>query len=226
MGKHWILALAAAASLYSAGAMADGFGATVQAGTLGAGLNIATGFGDYFGLRLNANAFSYNYDGTRESVDYKTKTTLQTVGLLADIYPFGGTFRISAGVYNNGNKFDLTGKPSAGSTYTFNGTTYDATDVGTLQGTIDYDKKIAPYLGIGWGHVGHKSGFNFTADLGVMFTGAPNVQLNGTCSDTAVMAGICDQLQTDLAEEEKKVQKSADSYDMYPVVSIAVGYTF
>jgi hypothetical protein len=161
---------------------------------------------------------------TESSVDYRANVRLQTTGLLIDWHPFGSGFRLSGGVYYNGNKFDLTGKPSAG-TFNLNGVTYTSADIGSLEGNLKF-RSTAPYLGMGY----FKSfgGFSLMGDAGVMFSGTPKVRLDVTCG--ALLAGAipatCAQAQQDAAREADRVRDSVDSLKYYPVLSIGVGYAF
>jgi len=64
-------------------------------------------------------------------------------------FPFANNFRISAGAMFNRNKFSMKGQPTGG-TFTINGTTYPASDVGSFDAQVDFNK-AAPYIGIGYG---------------------------------------------------------------------------
>ncbi len=72
-------------------------GVLLKAGTLGAGLDVSVGMSESLGLRLQANALSYEDDFTESDVDYSADLKLQSAGLLLDWHPFSGVFRVSAG---------------------------------------------------------------------------------------------------------------------------------
>lgn len=211
--------------LLSAPAWAGGVGVSAQASTLGAGLNLAYGINDHLSVRLNANQFDYNYEKEQDGINYDTDTSLQSVGLLVDWFPFGGTFRVSAGIYGNGNKLNLVARPS-GDTYEINGTVYNSEDLGELTGKAKYEKSTAPYVGIGWGHLGGKSGWSASLDIGVLFTSALKTDLSGTCGP-ALNPLACQRLQNDIEAEEDALQDDVAKYDdYYPVIALGVGYTF
>jgi hypothetical protein len=106
-------------------------------------------------------------------------------------------------LYNN-NELKLTGKPSAGSTYTINGVTYTAAQVGTLTGTLTFNK-TAPYLGLGWGNrPGSKLGLS--ADIGALYQGSPKLSLSATGS----VAG----LSSNLEQERKSAEEDLGSFNM------------
>ncbi len=83
------------------------------------------------------------YDGLcKKSIDLK----LFTVSALLDYSPFNNGFITTAGLMYNRNKLDYVGKATNG-TYNINGEVFNAIDVGSLNGKIDFNT-IAPYLGV------------------------------------------------------------------------------
>lgn len=222
--KHSTLVIGLLAAICSAPIFAQDFGLAIQGGTTGVALQGGMGINDSFGLRLTLNAYSQDKSGTESNVSYDATADLRSGGLFADWYPFQGGFRVSTGLLLNNNEINLTGKPSGG-TYDINGTTYQASDLGSLTGKLDYSQKVAPYLGFGWGHLGNKSGFSFMADVGVLFTGKPDVALDGTCNP-ALPAMTCNQLQADIAAEKAQLDDAIGSASIYPVISLGIGYTF
>jgi hypothetical protein len=213
--------LAVALMLVPAAAWADG-SIGVRAGTLGLGLEFSYPISQRFGVRLNADSYKYTRNFNQSDIDYDTKATLKTGSLLLDWYPFANNFRISAGPMYNGNKLGLTGKPTGG-TYTINGVTYQASDIGTLDGTVDF-KKYVPYAGIGYGRpIG--TGLSLTFDLGVVFQGTPQATLTATCGPTTP-APTCTQLQSDVAAQQQTANDDLKSFRYYPVVTLGLAYTF
>jgi hypothetical protein len=198
--------------------------ADVKLGTQGLGFDLAYQFAPGLYARGNLNGYSTSRDITESSVDYRANVRLQTTGLLIDWHPFDSGFRLSGGLYYNGNKFDLTGKPALG-TFNLNGVTYSSADIGSLEGSLKF-RSTAPYLGLGY--FKSFSGFSLTGDAGVMFSGTPKVRLDVTCG--ALLAGsipaICAQAQQDAAREAERARDSASSLRYYPVLSIGVGYAF
>ncbi|MEO8333080.1 MAG: hypothetical protein ABI479_11665 [Gallionella sp.] len=195
---------------------------TGKIGTLGIGAELNMGFSDSVTGRIGFNSFTRNYNANSNQVNYDFKLQLQTVSGLADWYPFSGSFRTSGGLFYNNNKVGLNAKPSGG-TYTIGATTYNAADVGSLQGEMSFNT-VAPYIGIGWGNpVAKDKGWGMTSDVGVLFQGKPKTSLTATCGPT-LPAPNCTQLQTDAAAENTKVQNDLSSFKFWPVISIGVSY--
>jgi hypothetical protein len=194
----------------------------LRAGTLGGGIELAHAFTETLGVRVGANGLNYNTTETYESVDYDAKLELATGQLLFDWFPFSNNFRFSAGAMYNRNKLTLTGKPTSG-TFTIDGTTYNASDVGALDGKVDF-RSAAPYVGVGYGRPMGK-GLSFTADLGVLFQGSPRTTLTATCGATT-SPSTCAQIQSSVAAEQANIENDVDKYQYYPVLSIGIAYVF
>jgi hypothetical protein len=194
----------------------------IRGGTLGGGVELSHAFSQRIGVRLDADGYNRKQSSTRDSIDYDMKLKLQTVSLLGDWFPFANNFRISAGAMFNGNKFTLNGKPS-GPGYTINGTFYPASQVGSFDAAVDFNK-AAPYFGIGYGRA-INSGLSLILDLGVMSQGSPKSKINVTCGSAATPAQ-CTQLQSDAQAEQSKLDDSLHSFKYYPVISLGLAYTF
>ena len=195
----------------------------LRAGTLGGGVELAHAFSETLGFRVAANGFTYKTSDTYESVDYDAKLKLATGQLLFDWFPFSSNFRLSAGAVYNGNKLTLDGKPSPGGTFTINGVTYSSSNVGSLNGKVDF-RKAAPYIGLGYGRPVGK-GLSLIADLGVLFQGSARSTLTVTCG-AGTPALTCAQIQRDVAAEQAKLDDDMHKYQLYPVLSIGLAYTF
>jgi hypothetical protein len=172
--------------------------------------------------RFGVNAMNYSYSDNTSDVDYDFKLKLQTFDALLDWFPAGGGFRLSGGVVYNGNKVDARARSNSTGSYTFNGRTYTAADAGTVNGRIDF-RKAAPYLGIGWGNALAKDkGWGFSADLGVLFQGAPRTSM----TSSGCTLPDCSQLQSDITAENRKLNDEVDSFKAYPVIRFGVSYKF
>ncbi|NEX59510.1 hypothetical protein G3574_00320 [Noviherbaspirillum sp. 17J57-3] len=196
-------------------------------GTTGLGVDLSVPLQPNLNARFGANFLNYSYSGTANQVDYDFKLKLRTIDALLDWFPGAGSFHVSGGLYYNDNKVDATAKPGAGSRYTFNGQTYSASDVGSASGTIDF-RKVAPYLGIGWGNALAKDkGWGFASDLGVLFQGSPTARLSAVCGPTALsVPGGCAQLQSNVAAEQASLNDKMNQLKYYPVARIALTYRF
>jgi len=197
-------------------AQADDLGVAAKVGTLGLGLEATTNIVPLFAnIRLQGNTFKYNKTIRDTNVTYDAKLKLATVGLLADIYPFAGKFRITGGAYYNGNKLTMVGTPSAANTFTFNGTTYTTAQVGSVTSTVNFNK-LAPYAGIGWGDaVSSGSPIGFSLELGVMYMGKPKTSVTAPGVSAA-----------NIAAEKRKLDNSLKNMQFYPVASVGVNFKF
>jgi len=206
------------AALLSAGAaQADaGLGLGVKAGTLGLGAEITKSFTETLNGRVGFNSYKFTTSGKEGDVDYDIDMKWQSTALLLDWHPGGGSFRLTAGYMLNGNKLEMTAKPT--SQYTIGDNTYNLGDVGTLTGTVDMDN--GPYVGLGWGNAS-KKGFGFSFELGAIYQGSPKVKLNATGT-----LATDPTFQADMAKEEKKAQDSLDSFKWYPQIALGLSYGF
>ena len=220
MNKILSSIVAMAAMLASTLALAD-TSIGLRAGTLGGGVELAHAFTETLGFRMGAGGLIYDTTETYENVAYDVNLKLATAQLLFDWFPFSNNFRVSAGGMYNGNKLTMDGKPTSG-TYTINGRTYNASDIGTLNGKVDF-RKFAPYVGLGYGRPIGK-GLLFEADLGVLFQGSPRSTLTVTCGPT--IGASCAQLQSDVAAQQALLDDDGQKYKTYPVLSIGIAYVF
>jgi hypothetical protein len=198
-----------------------GLGVTARVGTLGLGVDVAKSFSPQFSGRLGFNFGNVNTNRTESGVSYDAKLNLSSVQLLGDYHPFGGGFRITGGLLAQNNKFAVTGKPDGNGSYAIDNTTYTAAQVGNLTGEYQYGNSIAPYLGIGFGQPANE-GFGFNADLGVMFTGSPKVNLtanNPTFNNNSTT-------RTALDRQERQTENDLKGFNVYPVLSVGVSYGF
>jgi hypothetical protein len=218
-----LIALTGVLSVSAAHAQ-PGAASTVSIGTTGVGLHLVMPYNDNVQFRAGFNGYSHSTTESTDDATYDISAKLRTFDALVDYFPSAGAFRVTGGLIYNGNKVDLTARPNGGATYTFNGKPYSVSAVGDIHGEMDFNK-VAPYLGVGFGNtVEKKKGWGFTADLGVMFQGSPNVNL--TSSDCTAGTTLCSQLATDLAAENAELREKAKDFQYYPVVRVGLSYKF
>ncbi len=187
--------------------------------TLGLGLEAGARLNDNFGLRFGGNWLGFEYDGVEGDLDYDADVTLASLGALVDYHPFSGGFRVSGGLRFNFNQADLDGTPT--DDIEIGNEVFSPDEVGTLTGDATFDT-FAPYLGIGYGATLLEGSLSVGFDLGVMYQGQADVDLDaesGLLSDDAV-------LQDNLAIEEGEVEDDLEDFVVYPVVGLAIIYRF
>lgn len=193
---------------------AQGFAIGARAGTLGLGGEVALGLSDMFAIRGGFGVFPYEYDGTFDGEDYTVSfpTSIWSAGV--DLYLGGGPIRLMGGIM--GRSGDLEVESSFTGTREIGGNDY--TSSGTLKGALK-QSSLAPFAGIGFGkHT--RGGFGFFLDLGVAFTGEPDVDLT-VSGPVASLPGI----QQDVDAEAEKIKDDTGSYlKIWPMVSI--GFKF
>jgi hypothetical protein len=213
-------------SAFATVASAAEVGVYVNGGTTGFGLGVAGKASENLGGRLGFDTWKKTITKSDSDGNYNADLKLQTVGLLGDWYPFSGAFRTTLGLVANGNKMTLTATPSASATYTFNGQSHPASEVGSYAGEVKFNS-TAPYLGIGWGNpVAKAKTWGFVSDIGVMFQGSPKVTSTVTCRAAIVGLQACADLQRDVKAGEAKLANDWSSFKYWPVISIGASYHF
>jgi hypothetical protein len=210
-----------ALSLYAGGCSdPGGIGVSAKAGTLGVGGEISTKLLMNVNGRVGFNQLNLDYDGEVEDIDYDVDIDLRSFTAFLDWHVFLDDFRISAGALVNKNKICLDTTPATA--VEIGSIMYTPAEVGTLRGSVDWDD-IAPYFGIGWGDALDRSRrIGFTFDIGVAYTGSPNVDLiaaNGTLSGSPAFRAA-------LARERRDIEKELGAFKYYPVLSAGLFFRF
>lgn len=220
------------AGALNASADMGGLAVGAKVGTTGFGVEAVTAITPMLNARGVVNLFNYNYDTTEDGIDYDAKLKLQSFGALLDFHPFKGSFRLSGGLLSNGNKANL--KASCPTECEVGDLRISGSDA-RLTGQVDF-KSAAPYLGLGFGNSMSGTGLYGIFDVGVLFQGKPKADLaalgtatvtdeNGT-TRTNVNLATDPEVQTAITEEEASLQDDIDSYKLYPVINLGIGYRF
>lgn len=185
----------------------------VKAGTLGGGAEVTAGLTETLNLRAGGSFLPYSLSGDYEdevTIGYTADLKVQTASVVLDWHPFGNAFRMSGGAVYNGVQVDATATPAEG--YTVKNRTFTKEQLGSLSGRVDYGSKIAPYAGFGFGNAVRGSRIDFTVDLGVIYTNAPRLRMEGT------------GMIAPTAEQDRELEAALTDLKLYPVVSLGLSY--
>ncbi len=199
--------------------LADGVFVSPAISTLGVGLEAGIRFNEHVGARLGGHYLSVSFEQSVNDVDYDADANLTSFGTLLDYHPFAGGFRLSGGVRFNFNNANLAGQVN--DDITIGGETFAAADVGTLEGDVSYNV-LAPYFGLGYGATLLDGSLSIGFDMGVMYQGAADVDLDAV---GGALEGD-DVLEASLAAEEQDIEDDLDDYRFFPVVGLAIIYRF
>lgn len=217
-----------------------GLGIGLRAGTLGFGVEGIYSLSKYFNVRAQGNFFNYETEVDEDDVSYDGELDFKTLGLLVDWHPFKGSFRVTGGVYKNDNRIDLNATcPNEGCEVGDLTITTTGNQDGRITGAVNF-KSTSPYAGFGWGNAMKGWPVHFAFDIGVLFQGAPQFNLAATGTATVrddtqptgpnnpqqVNLATNQEVQRSLAEEEQTAQEEANEYELYPVITLTIGYRF
>ncbi len=203
-----------------------GIGIHAQASTTGfIGVDGGYKFSPNLHARLGLNTVGFNINYNSEGIDYSSSFKPTNIHLLGDYFPFGGGLRLTGGLVAQNNQFTAKSKADSSNQININGTNYAASEIGTIEGEGKFSSSIAPYLGIGFG-TPISEGFGFNIDAGVLFAGSPTVKLRANNVSASVPAVVQAQLQSDLAEQERKTNEDIKGFNIYPAISIGFSYGF
>ena len=213
-------ACAVALALFTVGtASADdsNFGIGLKAGSLGLGAEVRWQPFSVVDFRLGANQYDYEDNGDQAGINYDGTLTLETIYLTANFHFPATPFRLSAGVFSNGNEVLLVSGDNG--SFNIGGIEYPAAAVGELTSLTTYESP-SPYFGIGYDfELFGKAGLNF--DLGVLMQGDPIVTLDAT--GLAVGDPLFDAA---LELERQQLEDVLDKTKAWPVISLSFVYNF
>lgn len=216
------VALATVALIASGSASAD-FGVGFKAGTLGLGLEGRWSALPWLDVRVGGNTFEYDDTGAQAGINYDATFGLDNYYATGNFrFPLS-PFRVTAGVYSNGNEFTMSSQDTGGLDFNIGSSTFSAADVGTLQSVTSFNS-TAPYVGVGYDfEILGKVGLNL--DFGVLWQGDPSVTLEATGIENAPLA-VRAELETALATEQLELEDEMSDFKAWPVVSLGFIYNF
>jgi hypothetical protein len=210
-------------------------GIGVKAGTLGLGAELAIPISKHFNARLGYNGLKYsrtfdsNIDvaGITSSAEFDGDLNLSNVTAMLDWHPYVGKygqrgaspFRLTAGYVMNNNELDAESNFQPGDVITVGGNPYlIGSSSDQLSGNVAFSSGL--YLGVGWGNAADAKGWSFSADLGVLIQGTPDVTLK-------VHGNLDGQItESDLRAQEQETEDGLDEFKYYPVASVGMTYSF
>lgn len=220
MKKTLISAALATAVSVTAPAMAD-IGVGVVGGTQGVGAYVGYKINDTFSLRLQGSKWNITQDNTIDDIEYKLDADIGAVGLYADIFPFQGSFRITAGISKS--LLDASATNTATEVATIGDVTVTI-NPGEVSGNLKFD--TAPYFGIGWGST-VPEGWGMRFDIGAYLLGKADVTYTVTGNARTQLDAAATLIgSTGDAEIAKEEQKARDDIGdvIYPNISLSISY--
>jgi len=185
-----------------------------------------------YGLSFRLMGGGFSYSGTYEDTDttYDTDVTLKNLGAVLEYHPLKSGFYVGAGLFYNGNDFQMNAKPNGG-IFTFNGVDYPSSLVGSVDGKVEELNTAVPYIGVGYDDSLFDSGnLFFTLKAGAWYQGSPKVSLTAKdcILDSSPIPGTpsCNDLRYDLRQEENDINDNIQDYKWWPVLQIGIVYRF
>lgn len=193
-----------------------------RGGVPGVALGLGHRLGERFGVRAEVSTIgTLNRDYRRDHIDFDGRLKSDMAGLYLDAM-LVGAFRLTGGVSFNDSRWYGTARPDGTGTIRINNYTvpYGSGD------SVDFRAKfsrVAPYIGIGWGHHAPQRGWSFLADLGVMI-GRFSTSVEANPALQARINALGGNGQAEVDAERQKVQRDLDKYRVLPVLMIGAAY--
>ncbi len=193
----------------------------VKVGLPGVVVGYAHSVNDQLGLRIDAGTTgSISRDRTESDVPYRARMKYNRVGLFGDYRPFGGRFRLTAGLTINDASMKLDSRFDGATEVTINETTITPSAADYFRAHVKIPR-LTPYFGIGWGHQPRETGFGFVADLGVSI-GKPKVTVEQNLTDNH--PGLISQ--EDVDTETRQLKDKVGKLRVLPHVAVGMSYRY
>jgi hypothetical protein len=200
---------------------------SLNAGTLGVGLEANSSLTPYLAGRIGVDAFAYthkyDYEGTAMdglipyTVALKAKASMLNAHALLDIFPFPNHFPVylSAGAYvGTSDIIKVTGSPEAGQSIEIGDITINPLEAGGLIEAAVKTNVFKPYVGLGIGRTVPHSRLGFRCELGALFHGSPQIKV------------LTEGVEAIQADETSGFNKFLKDFNVYPVLKLQLIYRF
>ncbi len=174
---------------------------------------------DDLNIRLGYNGYVMQRKAESDGVQLSGSLRINAFSVLLDWHFNHSNWRVTSGLSQPGPEAQAQGHPLADS-FTLNGQTYSAADLGQLDARIKTPHAIAPYLGLGWGRaVGPADRFQLLLDAGALYTGAPRARVTAQCGSSVITA-TCTKLVADVRAEATAQEYKWRHLKWWPVLGI------
>ena len=210
-------------------------GIGVKVGLGGIGFDVAVPLVKRLNIRGGAAFFNYTYTGVVDNLNISGTLQLNNAEVMADFFPFNGSFRLSGGVtLNNTTSLNGTVSEPANAQFTVGGDTYTAGPSG-VAGTVfaNFGGTAVPRVSLGWGNMVPRSGhIRFETEFGVEFIGTPTsgwAFAGSACpgkvsSCTSSTSGYGSISATDKSTQNSQLASDLSSVKVLPIFSIGLSY--
>jgi hypothetical protein len=205
-----------------------------RASTLGTGRELATPLRSNLNLRVGANIFAFGYAFSIDGVDYNSDLHFRSAQASIDWFPTHSSFHISPGILYGRNSLSALAIVPPGQSFSLGNQPLINSIDDPMGGTASavFPRNFAPTLMAGFGNMIPRTGshFSFPLELGVAFTGRPQIdlKLSGTaCTTDGCFYSVTDPAtQLGLQAEIVKLNNDVRWFPAYPIVSAGVAYRF
>ncbi len=192
-----------------------GFAIGGKIGTTGFGIEAAYGLTDVLNIRGSLTGYdftiSYTTDGNDPDVKFDLDSDNTALSILLDYVPFKQGFRITGGFIHQGPRFRGVGIPVESYTDPQSGVTIPANQMGSVTIDLDYENKLSPYLGIGFGNPVGRNRVTMSLDAGIIFSGKPTI----TSRSVGKLAEVLDY-------DEQELRDNVEKYNVLPLITIGL----
>jgi hypothetical protein len=219
-------------------------GIGVKVGTVGIGFDAAVPLvPGRLNLRGGAGFFSYSSTFTASNDNILGTLKLNNAEIMADFFPFHGSFRLSGGVtVYNATALNGTISVPSGGTLTNGANKYYSDPAAPLGGTaaFTFGSTTVPRFTLGWGNMVPKTGhIRFETEIGIEYIGNPtvlwNVTGNGCTSTASAGATQCTGpngtsvawgpvAPADIAAQQATLQSDVNGLKVFPVLAFGLSY--
>ena len=190
---------------------------SAEVGTLGYGANVAWGVNDttelVAGWAGGDVADLVGDDVDVNDVDYDVEMDMSNPYLGVNLRPAANWFTVGAGVIVPDVDIEVKSNPDGDGVYKINGNEYQAEEVGSLEGEMEYRNKLAPYGTIGF-RPNINDNWGVYGEIGAAYMG----EVDATVRSTAGNDDIARDAEQDLEEE--------DYLEWYPIAKLGLTYRF
>jgi len=213
-------------------------GVGVTIGSLGIGGEAAVRVLKRANVRFGFSGIGFGYNFNRDQITYGARLRLEGAQATFDFFPFGG-FHISPGaLLYNGTQITGTASVASGTTFTLNSVSYESSAASPVTGSVGVTfRKVAPVILFGFGNLIPRGSrhWSITSDFGIAYSGSPKAALNLTglvCAPGTVSGPTCQNIgttgsiQSNVTAEQSNLNSKLSFFKIYPVASVAFGYSF